>query len=183
MHHQLRLFGIYNFHRVGTTRDGMVKMGQPKKYLENFLALSVMDVMATSLRSGHRWIASANLVSITRQVEIQYLVCVPHRTKASGGMWDEMAPTPTMEVMIGSLEPAANFPTSAIGFVAKTKGVAQCSGDRETDMMRLTCLRVALNVIFFAFFVSTSFPIASNWSFSGPFFLSIRGPGLNPVVA
>ncbi len=151
----------------------MVKMGQPKKYLENFLALSMADVTATSLRSGHRLIASANLVSITRQVRIQYLVCVPHRTKAGGGMWNAMAPTPTMEVMVGSLEPAANFPTSAIGFVAKTEGVAQHSGDRETDMMRLTCPGVALDMIFFAFFVSTLFPIVSNWSFLGPFFLSI----------
>jgi hypothetical protein len=39
-------------------------------------------------------------------------------TKADDGMWDAMVPKLTMEVVVGSLEPAADFPRPAAGSVA-----------------------------------------------------------------
>lgn len=51
---------------TGYVRPGIVKIGQPKKYFENFSASNVADV-TMSLRSGRRLTASVTGVSPVRE--------------------------------------------------------------------------------------------------------------------
>jgi hypothetical protein len=51
---------------------------------------------------------------------LMYVAPSPDGIKADGdGTWDAMMPTPTMEVVVESLEPAAGSPRPAVGSVTR----------------------------------------------------------------